>query len=127
IICLFGVWAVYSIIWGITAITSPFTIIENMWVSGMALTINLNPFLSAMFGVNPLNGQPLLGLLPYLGVLFILLAVLLIIDIYGLLALKEWGWVITAIICVVLIFLIIGIVLLWILDEEKVKIAYNQL
>lgn len=79
---------------------------------------------AGFFDTNPITGQPLLEMLPIIGLISLFMAFLLLVTVYGLLAFKEWGWIITAIISLILMIFIIGIILLWILDGEETKTAF---
>ncbi|MHA1380391.1 MAG: hypothetical protein ACTSRG_18655 [Candidatus Helarchaeota archaeon] len=124
IMFLFGTWGVYSIITGILSIISPYTMINFLIYLGIAPQIGSSLF--DFFGANPINGEPLFSILPYMGVLTILLGILLVVDVFGLFTFKGWSWLISAFISFILMFLIIGIFLTWILDEDNIKTAYGQ-
>ena len=131
----FGIWiiiliflglALFSFFYGFTAVFSPWSIIDIYFYSGIVWQLNANPFLNTIFGITIFTGEPLMTALPVIGVLCLALSFLLIAVIFGLLTYKEWGWMLSAIISIVLIFLLVGIFMTWILDSEKVKIAYGQ-
>ncbi|MFX0139543.1 MAG: hypothetical protein ACFFDN_38230 [Candidatus Hodarchaeota archaeon] len=116
IIFMFLSWALYSLYVGIYTFIEPFRVINLAIQLGWA----------GFFDTNPITGQPLLEMLPIIGIISLLMGILLLAAVYGLLTFKEWGWIITAIISLILMIFLIGIILLWILDGEETKSAFFE-
>lgn len=109
-------WALYSLYIGI------FTFIEPFRVINLAVQLGWAGF----FNTNTITGQPLLEILPIIGLISLAMGLLLSVTVYGLIAFKEWGWIITVIISLILMIFIIGIILLWVLDGEETKTAFFE-
>ncbi|MFX0137798.1 MAG: hypothetical protein ACFFDN_29425 [Candidatus Hodarchaeota archaeon] len=127
IIIIFTAAAVALIIAGIIGLASPMTIIGIARGMGIAGIINSLPIIGNMFGIDPISSQPLLGMLPALAVLVIIVAIVVLIDVYGLWTNQSWAWILTVLISIAMIPFVIGIIYLWILFKEDTKMAYGQL
>ncbi len=114
IIILFLIWGLYSLYVGIFSFIEPFRVINLGIQLGWA----------GFFDTNVITGQPLLEMLPIIGLISLFLGILLVVTVFGLITFKEWGWVISAIISLILMIFIIGIILLWILDGEDTKNSF---
>ncbi|MFX1449621.1 MAG: hypothetical protein ACFFCM_02190 [Promethearchaeota archaeon] len=127
LIIIFAAAAIALIIAGIIGLASPMTIIGIAKGTGIAGIINGLPIIGQMVGIDPISNQPLLGMLPALGILVIIIGIVVLIDVYGLYTNQSWAWVLSVLISIVMIVFIIGIIFLWILFKEDTKMAYNQL
>ena len=127
LIIIFAAAAIALIIAGIIGLASPMTIIGIAKGTGIAGIINSLPIIGQMVGIDPISSQPLLGMLPALGIFVIIVGIVVLIDVYGLYTNQSWAWVLSVLISIVMIVFIIGIIFLWILFKEDTKMAYNQL
>ncbi|MHA1298223.1 MAG: hypothetical protein ACTSO9_02135 [Candidatus Helarchaeota archaeon] len=126
IILLFIVGSIGVIIAGIIALAAPMVIVNIANSTPIGGILNALPIIKNIVGVSPINGQPLLGALPGLGVLALIAGVVVIIDVWGLWTEQSWAWVLTVLISLAMIPVVLGIIYLWILFKEDVKMAYGQ-
>ncbi|MHA1377556.1 MAG: hypothetical protein ACTSRG_04135 [Candidatus Helarchaeota archaeon] len=125
IIILFVLGGLAALVAGIIAIVSPSTVVGIANGLGLASILNALPFVDKVVGIGLFN-QPLLSNLPLLGVLAIIVAIVVLIDVWGLWTEQGWAWILTVLISLVMIPVIIGIIYLWILFKEDVKMTFGQ-
>ena len=123
LIIVFVLVAIVGFVAGIIAIASPMTVV-NM-ARPFAGILNM-PVIGNFLGID-WNGAPLVNYLPMVGVVAIIAAVVILIDVWGLWTEKSWAWILSVLISIVACLLIIGFIFIWILFKEDVKMSYGQM